>query len=189
MELAQPSFGFFAKGINQQSAVALTNTALRITPEMMIILDNIVHCEKEGVIKQLFIETCILKLLQLQLEQYLVVSTASKAKVSDKDIERLYLVRQIIEDSPSEAHTLTSLSRHTGLNEFKLKKGFKALFGTTVMSHLHSQRMALAKRLLEETGYTVGEIAERCGYIYAQSFSTAFKKYFGINPDSLRVGK
>lgn len=187
MQLSHPAFEGFGKSLQQQQPAALTQAAQRITPEMFAVLDDIVHCEKEGLIKQLFMETCALKLLQLQLEQYISATSLPQHNVNDKDIQRLHLVRQLIDQNPAAHHTLASLSRHTGLNEFKLKKGFKALFGNTVMGYLHAQRMAIAKRLLNETSLTVSDIAERCGYAYAQSFSTAFKKYFGVTPEGMRV--
>ncbi|KOS07358.1 hypothetical protein AM493_15900 [Flavobacterium akiainvivens] len=188
MQLGHPAFEGFAKSLAQQLPAAMA-PAQRITPEMFAVLDDIVHCEKEGIIKQLFIETCALKLLQLQLEQFIAAATLPQHKVSDKDTGRLHLVRTLIDENPAAHHTLASLSRHTGLNEFKLKKGFKALFGNTVMGYLHAQRMAIAKRLLLETSLTVSDIAEQCGYAYAQSFSTAFKKYFGVTPEGVRSGQ
>jgi AraC-like DNA-binding protein len=187
MQLSHPAFEGFAKNMAQQLPAALAGAAQRITPEMLGILHDIIHCEKEGVIKQLFIETCALKLLQLQLEQLITTTVMPLQKVNDKDSQRLHLVRRLIDQNPAAHHTLASLSRHTGLNEFKLKKGFKALFGTTVMGYLHTRRMAIAKRLLLETALPVSDIAEQCGYAYAQSFSTAFKKYFGSTPEGLRT--
>lgn len=186
MQLSHPAFEGFGKSLEQQLPAALVHAAQRITPEMFAVLDDIVHCEKEGLIKQLFMETCALKLLQLQLEQFIAATTLPHHKVNGKDTERLHLVRTLIDQDPAIHHTLASLSRHTGLNEFKLKKGFKALFGITVMGYLHTQRMAIAKRLLLETSLTVSDIAEQCGYAYAQSFSTAFKKYFGVTPGDMR---
>jgi AraC-like DNA-binding protein len=187
MQLSHPAFEGFGKSLAEQLPAAFAQVAQRITPEMLTVLDDILNCKKEGLIKQLFMETCALKLLQLQLEQFITATTLPQNKVSDKDAERLHLVRALIDKNPDTHHTLASLSRLTGLNEFKLKKGFKALFGTTVMGYLHTQRMAIAKRLLLETSLTVGDIAEQCGYAYAQSFSTAFKKYFGVTPEGMRI--
>jgi AraC-like DNA-binding protein len=186
MQLSHPAFEGFGKSLKLNLPAAMATEAQRITPEMFALLDDIVHCEKEGLIKQLFMETCALKLLQLQMEQFIAAATPPQHKVNPKDAERLHLVRTMIDRNPAAHHTLASLSRHTGLNEFKLKKGFKALFGTTVMGYLHAQRMAIAKRLLLETSLTVSDIAEQCGYAYAQSFSTAFKKYFGVTPEGFR---
>jgi AraC-like DNA-binding protein len=81
---------------------------------------------------------------------------------------------------------LRELSRLVGLNQFKLKKGFKALFGCSVFGHLHARRMEEAKRLLLERNTPIGEVARYCGYQYVQHFSTAFRKKYGVTPGSLR---
>jgi len=72
------------------------------------------------------------------------------------------------------------------LNEYKLKKGFKELFGTTVFGYIHQIRMDLAKRLLLGTSKTAKEIAYETGYGSPQHFSKAFKEQFGIPPNSIR---
>jgi AraC-like DNA-binding protein len=42
------------------------------------------------------------------------------------------------------------------INEYKLKRGFKELFGTTVFGFIHRHRMSTAKRLLPGTDKTAG---------------------------------
>ena len=54
------------------------------------------------------------------------------------------LIRQI--DNPP---SLLSLARQVGINDFKLKQGFRQVFGTTVFGYLHSHRMERAAQLLQ----------------------------------------
>jgi len=82
--------------------------------------------------------------------------------------------------------TLTQLVLLTQLNEYQLKKGFKALFGTSVFGYIHQYRMALAQRLLLDTSKSAKEIAYEIGYSSPQHFSKAFKKEFGQSPNSIR---
>ncbi len=175
----------FAEGLMHQTLSLLSADALPITPAMYSLLEEMAHCEKEGVIKQLFIEACVLKLLQLQLEQYRD-GFGSQHIAPSPYTEKLYLVKVFIDQNLAHAHSLAELARHSGLNEFKLKKGFKELFGTTVFGYLHIRRMEHAKSLLRETALSISEISEQCGYAFAQSFSTAFKKYAGKTPEGFR---
>ncbi|MDV6169485.1 AraC family transcriptional regulator [Flavobacterium sp. DG1-102-2] len=180
-------FSSFIKKIEDKQLAVLGEKELKITPEMYTLLNDIVHCEKKGVIKQLFIETSVLKLLLLQFEQYLSASAQKeKSFIKPYDIEKLNVVKQLLEENVAYAHSLAELSRKSGLNDFKLKKGFKELFGTTVFGYLHGLRMARAKELLTTTIKTIAEIAELCGYAYVQSFSTAFKQHYGITPERYR---
>jgi len=177
----------FIATIKKGSLCILSPKALKITPEMYGVLNDIVHCNKEGVLKQLFLETNILKLLLLQFEQF---ETAAEKKeyehIKKYDIEKLQLVKTLLEENISHAHSLTELSRKSGLNDFKLKKGFKELFGTTVFSYLHELRMENAKTMLYDETKSIAEIAGHCGYLYVQSFTTAFKNKYGITPEKFR---
>jgi AraC-like DNA-binding protein len=160
---------------------------LRITGEMYSILNDVVQCEKEGIIRQLFIETSVLKLLLLQFEQCGAVTKINEGNaVKPYDVEKYDLVKKLLEDNIAYSHSLGELSRKSGLNDFKLKKGFKELYGTTVFGYLHDLRMAKAQEMLRETERPVAEIAECCGYAYVQSFSTAFKNRYGITPEKYR---
>jgi AraC-like DNA-binding protein len=81
---------------------------------------------------------------------------------------------------------LRSLARQFGINEFKLKKGFRELFGATVFGYIHTLKMHHARTMMEEAGASVSQAASRTGYKNANHFSAAFKKQFGMSPSALR---
>ena len=83
-------------------------------------------------------------------------------------------------------HSLQSLSRAFCLNEFKLKKGFKELFGDTVFGYIHSLRMQHARSLILDEKMNINKVAGKVGYKNANHFSTAFKKQFGIAPSLIK---
>lgn len=78
--------------------------------------------------------------------------------------------------------TLTGLCRVGMLNEFKLKKGFKALFGTSVIQYAKTLRMQYAQNLLRDHNRSVEEVSCLLGYQYPNHFSTAYRKHFGVAP-------
>lgn len=61
--------------------------------------------------------------------------------------------------------------------------------GTSFRQLLTSMRIKEAQRLLLETGLSVGEIAERSGFVNANYFSKIFKEKTGITPRLLRNQK
>ena len=73
-----------------------------------------------------------------------------------------------------------------GMNEFKLKAGFKQVFGISMFDYLIKKRMQEARSLLLETDKPIKEIASLTGYSTKQSFLNAFKKYFHDTPGSFR---
>lgn len=65
-----------------------------------------------------------------------------------------------------------------------IKQGFRHVFGNTVFGYLHDYQMQQAQRLLLEEKMTVGGVAGRVGYASPTSFCAAFRRKFGITPQS-----
>lgn len=82
--------------------------------------------------------------------------------------------------------TLDSLCRSLGTNQSTLNFRFRRELGCSVGNFIISARMRQAKRLLIGTNYTIGAVAERCGYENIYYFSTAFRKVVGCSPSEYR---
>ena len=107
-------------------------------------------------------------------------------KMTRSHFDSIQESRQII-DTRYDAHiTLSDIARQVGLNEFKLKSGFRRLFGIGMFEYLLKTRMQKARNLLLETKLPIKEVARRTGYTSKQSFQNAFKKYFDETPGSFR---
>jgi AraC-like DNA-binding protein len=63
---------------------------------------------------------------------------------------------------------------------------FAARFGMTPHQFKSQQRFDRAKKLLIESDYSVSEIAFLLGYESPASFSTLFRRRFGMNPSEFR---
>jgi AraC-like DNA-binding protein len=68
------------------------------------------------------------------------------------------------------------------INEFKLKKGFKEIFGNTVFGYLVDLKMEYAKEKLVQKKVSISEISDEIGFQHPQHFSQAFKKKYGYFP-------
>src|SRR5690606_37044299 len=104
-----------------------------------------------------------------------------KGELNDQDFEKLQAAKEYIDQNIAENYTLIELAHRVGLNDFKLKKGFKEDFGSTVFTYRHSIRMKKAKEMLQ-LGYQVNEVSEEIGYKHSHHFSAAFKAYFNLLP-------
>lgn len=102
-------------------------------------------------------------------------SEAKKIKDAEKIISCNYL------DPPS----LDGLARATNLNTFKLKKGFKLIYGKPVFSYLRDKRLNKAHRLLEKGEKNITQAAYSVGYSSIGSFSNAFMDHFGYRPSDV----
>lgn len=100
----------------------------------------------------------------------------------NEDEEALEAAARYLEENLSEDHSLAQISREVHLNEFKLKKGFKEYFQTTVFGYLRQKRMEHASRLLTQKRFSVIDAAQAVGYSNPSHFSRAFRNCFGVNP-------
>ncbi|MGS2761564.1 helix-turn-helix transcriptional regulator [Sinomicrobium sp. M5D2P9] len=175
----------FLASIEKEETSFLDNHNRKITPEMQIVLNQIINCDKQGMLKRFYIEAKVLELLMLQLESY-HTETPGFEVLQREDIEKLHYVKDLLEGNFEANFSLETLARSSGMNEFKLKKGFKSLFGTTVFRHLRDIRLNAAKEQLLSGEKSIQEIADYCGYQTPQYFTTAFKKKYGISPGKLK---
>ncbi|WP_435105108.1 helix-turn-helix transcriptional regulator [Arhodomonas sp. AD133] len=112
---------------------------------------------------------------------------ARASSVSATDVARLRSARNVLVNELVEPPGLRQLALRSGLNEFKLKKGFKELFGTTVYGFVREQRLHRARMLMETKDYNVTRAAMAVGYASVARFSEAFKTRFGISPGRYRM--
>lgn len=178
----------FSELVDKKQASSMHNHNMDITAPMAMIIAEMSNCNKQGALKRLFLEGKTLELLMLQVEQF--ESSGSlrlKSGIQPQDVDKLHHARFLLEQHIDDPCSLSDLARRVQLNDFKLKKGFKEIFGTTVFGYLRDLRMQQARRMLRDTSKSINEIAGYCGYEYVQHFSAAFKKKYGLSPSKLRV--
>jgi AraC-like DNA-binding protein len=105
--------------------------------------------------------------------------------IARADLERVYHAREIILRNLCHPLSLSELSRQVCLNEFKLKKYFRQVFGQTVFEVVQEERLQRARRMIFEGEKNISAIAYELGYAYPQHFQRAFKQRFGVTPGSL----
>jgi AraC-like DNA-binding protein len=147
-------------------------------------LQDLMNNPLTGKFKSLFVEAKVLELVALQLNQFAETPQPCKKKKQESDI--FYDLRQYLQQNFTADLSLKGLSRTFGMNEFKLKKGFKEFFDTTIFDYIHDLKMLHAQELLRDHKLYVNEVSSRVGYKNPNHFSTAFKRKFGISPATLK---
>ena len=102
------------------------------------------------------------------------------------DVPAIELAKSIIEKDPVSHIHIPMLADKAGINEFKLKVGFRELFQTSPYQYRLRLCLERAKALLEDTDDTIDQIATKVGFDTYNGFSTAFKKAFNIPPTTYR---
>ncbi|MFC3561252.1 helix-turn-helix transcriptional regulator [Pedobacter jamesrossensis] len=178
----------FADKIMNNKSVEISQTDLPISLAMHSCLNDIMNCHFTGGLKLLFLQSKCMELLALQAQAFeLEDKKTEKPKLkSAYDKDRIHYAREYLLKHANNPPSLTELSKLVGINEFKLKQGFKETFQNTVFGYLSDYKLMRAKELLADGGMDIKNIADELGYSSVQHFSNAFCKKFGVSPGKAR---
>ena len=146
---------------------------------------NTIHFNSyTGLIRKSYLEGKALELFSLIIRQFEDDSNPNVKKVVIRkvDLEKIELAKDVLIHDLSKATTIPELAKRVGLNENKLKRGFKQAFGFTVNQYLISKRLEYSKVLLISGSFSILEVAEKVGYKNVSFFSKKFKEKYGILP-------
>ncbi|MEX0968418.1 MAG: AraC family transcriptional regulator [Bacteroidia bacterium] len=138
----------------------------------------------------LALEAAVLQLVAWQMKQLEAEENGqnNQRNMIRYDWERIMEARDELVHDIRNPPTIKELSRKVGINENKLKKGFKKVFYITLYQYLIIARFKLAKELLEEGRLNISQIAERVGYNNKSHFSNKFKRIYGVLPKDFVKG-
>lgn len=111
---------------------------------------------------------------------------ADPASLTAIQRERLHHARQLLLADLANPPTIAQLARSCGLNSFKLKQGFRSMFGQSIHALYQAERMQKAWQLIESGHVDVSGAGHQVGYSNLSHFSAAFRKHFGLLPGQLK---
>ncbi|MEQ5790637.1 helix-turn-helix domain-containing protein [Muricauda sp. NFXS6] len=110
-----------------------------------------------------------------------------KVTLTPKDIQIIRGVHDaIINNLDKDLPSLKELAHQEGTNEYKLKYGFKQVYGTTIFRFLIQERLRMARTLILHSTHTIKQIVQMTGFKSKTHFSRAFKDKYGRSPSDLR---
>ncbi|MEM9650075.1 MAG: AraC family transcriptional regulator, partial [Bacteroidota bacterium] len=187
---ASGQFDSFKKMIQNKESGTISPHNHSITPQMLTIINDIIHCPWKNEYRKLFLEAKVMELLLLQLNQMQECEFCFDNSDSSKDIiAKMHLARDIVLGQLDNPLSLSNLAKMVSTNECTLKKEFKSVFGTTVFGYIRATKMEKAKNLLLSQNLSINEVSDIIGYKNPQHFSTAFKKQFGVVPSAINTIK
>lgn len=136
-------------------------------------------------LKAAYTTSKVKELILLSLNLYSNTNNHKQAAVPIADVEKLHAVKEFLTEKYLTDLSLEGISRAFLLNEFKLKKGFKALFNSTIFEYIHQLRMQHAHTLLASGSFSIGETAAITGYTSDSSFIRAFRLFYGHSPGKM----
>lgn len=99
---------------------------------------------------------------------------------------RIGKVLQMIHERYAESLSVESLAGEIYLSRSVFMDRFTRLVGESPISYLTGWRMHKSIALLRSNHDSIDRVAEQVGYSSAESFSRAFKRYFGMTPHEVR---
>ena len=158
----------------------------RLPPALRVIAEQILRCNLNSALRGTFYRGKALELLALAFAELKQEEPSKQAVLlSVSDVGRVREAREILLANRVSPPTLSQLSRMVGLNEFKLKQGFRFVFNTTAFALLNMDRMEEAERLLREGRLNVAQVGYKVGYASNAAFSRAFRRCFGYPPSAV----
>lgn len=177
----------FADAIDTGKFVSFSDHNLTIDLALRSCMDAVRNCHYDDRLKKMFLFSKAIEMLVLQAESFnREMQPQQKYVKTDYDKQRIIYARDYALENIENPPTLTELSRIAGINEYKLKRGFKETFSKTVFEYLSDVKLDRARASLLERSKSATEIAFELGYSSLQHFSFAFKKKFGVSPRNVR---
>jgi transcriptional regulator GlxA family with amidase domain len=95
-------------------------------------------------------------------------------------------VQQWITERPAADLSVDRLATRAGLSARQFARAFAAETGVTPGQYVGKVRLEAARRLLEDTGDGIEQVARSCGYGTAEAMRRAFIRALGVSPAGYR---
>jgi AraC-like DNA-binding protein len=160
-----------------------------VTPAIGAIARQMWEVPYHGELKRMYLQAKVMELLVIYLDWLADSQQPAVPRLKRGTIAALHHARAILDAQLDQPPLLEDLVRQVGVSERTLLRGFRQLFGTTVVGYSMRQRLSRAEGLLRQGDRTVAEVARLVGYGHLGHFAAAFKRQFGITPGQCLAGK
>lgn len=99
---------------------------------------------------------------------------------------RVHAVQDLIMAQPGHDWTQAELAKRVHLSERHLRRLFQQATGISLQDYLQQARLELARQLLEQTRFSLAEIAERCGFQAERSLRRTWARWQPGTPSQYR---
>lgn len=149
------------------------------------LLAQILNCPYTGGLRKLFLESRVMELLTMQIHDYIMSESGKctpQSLLCPADVEQIRRARDFLVHDLENPPSISELAVRVGINEKKLKTGFRQVYDTSVFGYFREHRMQRAHEILQQGDCNVTEAAYAVGYQSLSHFSNSFKERFGILP-------
>lgn len=147
-------------------------------------IQTILTDKHTDLVRSTYLEGITLELLASQIKQFRddLAPPSQQVTFRKHDVERILQTKKILLDNMTEPPTIQDLSKLVGLNQTKLKRGFKKVFGKPIKTWLRDKRLETAKLLILQEDMSIRNVADAVGYSNQSHFSNRFREKYGVLP-------
>ncbi|HMR82235.1 MAG TPA: AraC family transcriptional regulator [Niabella sp.] len=174
----------FMENTYNTSNTALGAVLTKITTQ------GIPFSEQLDICDEMFYQLAEALILDQQLVYTYYQSIAVMKSTTKKELlRRMLFARDYIDENFQKKFSCNELSKLITLSEFHFFRMFRAVFGLSPRQYIIQKRLEYAKHAICTEDLPVTDIAVATGFSDLQTFSKAFRKYFGYPPSALRLSK
>jgi AraC-like DNA-binding protein len=159
---------------------------LPLSPSMFDAAAQLIDNPCTGSLALVWTEALTLQLLCSAAESFRALPDGPDEEYSERELRCLHAARTILTRQFAPAPTIAKLARTVGMAESTLTKGFKCIFGQTIFDFSLRCRMQHAMTMICDQRWSVAKASEAVGYAHPTSFTTAFRRHFGMPPMDMR---
>jgi len=179
-----PSLQGFLKKVQAGKFALLSTDNLWLTREIQDMIYRLIHHSRDKAFNPLYFDLLARTLLFHLLFQ--AARQQSRSPYSHYEINGIHEAREMICKNIRYHYKINEIAQKVGMNEFKLKSGFRDTFGDGLYEYLVAERMLEACHLLSDSKRNIKEIADLTGYKSVPSFVKAFKRRYNQTPGEFR---
>ncbi len=165
-----------------QGEVSLEEISMHPLDAMSLyMIDKIMHTQEESQMRSLH---CMHRVIDLILHRFVLLDRVDE-RIDPEDRLLATRAKNCLLVNFQHPPTIEVLAHLCATNSSRLKRVFKAVYGTTIYRTIQKLRLEEANLLLREEKLSIGEIASRVGYRHQGHFSKLFFATYGVYPKDL----
>ena len=116
-----------------------------------------------------------------------VLRSCNSQAVSERRMSCPEKAVEFIKNNYANKIALSDVAEYCGVSNGHLSRMFKKQMGIGLNEYLYSLRLKRADEMLvNQTGFSISDVAFRCGFNDSNYFSSSFKRKYGISPSERR---
>ena len=153
-----------------------------------IMLEEFKNCQLTGMSRYLYLEAKAYEIFVSFIEQYKDDTRRPDKRniFRQNQIRFVKMAAEHIKENLENLANVQGLAQEFGLNTNILQNGFRSIYGMSVNEFVQNERLLLAKKLLEESDYSISEITYLIGLNSKSYLSKIFLERYAMTPSAFR---